>query len=244
MAFSQTVADEVFVKCGRHCCLCGMFAGQKMELHHIKQASDGGDDSIDNCIPLCLNCHAEVKAYNPRHPKGRKYTETELRGHRDKYFAQYSTIASPPAAIDAKDTFIDWFGKTSEEVIHPITWGFLDIDTELPLRSGNLILIAGYTGAGKSIYVQNIVRNNLKHGKSIVYFNLKESTELVLNNLIAAEALISVGKVHRNQLTSIEWQRLSMATNALNITNLKFVPYNPDISIQDQLIATVRNSQA
>lgn len=86
MGFPQKIADEVLVRCSRHCCLCGVYAGSKIELHHIKQVADGGDDSAENCIPLCLNCHAEVKAYNPHHPKGRKFTETELKGHRDKKY--------------------------------------------------------------------------------------------------------------------------------------------------------------
>ena len=63
MGFPQKIADEVLVRCSRHCCLCGVYAGSKIELHHIKQVADGGDDSAENCIPLCLNCHAEVKAY-------------------------------------------------------------------------------------------------------------------------------------------------------------------------------------
>lgn len=33
--------------------------------------ADEGDNSVDNCILLCFNCHAEVKSYNPKHPKGR-----------------------------------------------------------------------------------------------------------------------------------------------------------------------------
>lgn len=111
MGFPQSIADEVFVKCGRHCCLCGKYAGQKMELHHIKQAADGGADTVDNCIPLCLDCHAEVASYNPRHPKGRKYTETELKGHRDRVFKKYwvgsleddrSVSEEQLAAVDAQ----------------------------------------------------------------------------------------------------------------------------------------------
>ena len=244
MAFSQAIADEVFVRCGRHCCLCGVFAGQKMELHHIKQVADGGEDSIENCIPLCLNCHAEVKAYNPKHPKGRKYTETELKGHRDKYLAQYSTIASVPSAIGAEDTFMDWFDRSSEDACSPVVWGFRDLDTMLPLRPGNVVLVAGYTSSGKSIYTQSILRNNLKRTNNAVYFNLKENSEIILNNMIAAEGLIPVGNIHRNLLTTTEWQKLSFATSALNLTNLKFVPYNPDAPIPEQLISTVRNSQA
>jgi hypothetical protein len=57
-----------------------------MECHHIVQVKDGGDDSYDNCIPLCLNCHADVKAYNPDHPKGTSYSAFELKKHRDQWY--------------------------------------------------------------------------------------------------------------------------------------------------------------
>ena len=86
MSFSSSVSDEVLVKCGCRCCICHVFCGTKMELHHIKQHADGGEDTAENCIPLCLNCHAEVNAYNPHHPKGKKYTEAELIRHRDNWY--------------------------------------------------------------------------------------------------------------------------------------------------------------
>jgi hypothetical protein len=57
-----------------------------MELHHIDAAGDEGLDTFENCLPLCFDCHADVKTYNPRHPKGRKYTTTELRQHRDRWY--------------------------------------------------------------------------------------------------------------------------------------------------------------
>ena len=71
MSFPYKVSEDALVKCGRCCCICHRFCGIKIELHHIKQKADGGDDSFENCIPLCLNCHADVKAYNPHHPKGK-----------------------------------------------------------------------------------------------------------------------------------------------------------------------------
>lgn len=75
----------------------------KIELHHIKQQSEGGEDTFENCIPLCFDCHAEVKAYDPRHPKGRKFTETELRAHRDNWYrkvADSGGIIALPEHID------------------------------------------------------------------------------------------------------------------------------------------------
>lgn len=244
MGFSQAVADEVFVRCGRHCCLCGTYAGQKMELHHIIQAADGGDDSVDNCIPLCLNCHADVKAYNPKHPKGRKYTEVELKGHRDKYYAQYGTVSNIPSSIDATDTFMEWFDRSESYKKDNLMWGYSDLDKRLPLTPGTVILIAGYTGAGKSIFAQHIVRKNLLTSKRTVYFNLKDSSEQVLNNILAAESMVSVTNLQRNLLTAEEWQRLSYSTSALNIENLKFIPFDMTASTKEQIIAVIANSQA
>lgn len=86
MGFPNDVRTSVLTKCKRHCCLCGQYAGTYMELHHIRQKADGGDDTEENCMPLCFNCHAEVKSYNPHHPKGLKYNEQELKERRNQVY--------------------------------------------------------------------------------------------------------------------------------------------------------------
>ena len=60
MGFSDKVQAEALAACERRCCICHNFCGTKMTLHHIVQRADGGDDSFDNCIPLCLNCHEDM----------------------------------------------------------------------------------------------------------------------------------------------------------------------------------------
>ena len=86
MPFSREIADEALVACARRCCICRKFCGTRMQLHHILQEADGGSDTLDNCIPLCLNCHEEVGSYNPKHPIGRKFSSDELKQHRDVWF--------------------------------------------------------------------------------------------------------------------------------------------------------------
>ena len=43
---------------------CHRYCGFKMELHHIESRSKSQNDSIENAIPLCFECHAEVQLYN------------------------------------------------------------------------------------------------------------------------------------------------------------------------------------
>ena len=86
MSFSKKIVDEVLVKSGRRCSICNKFCGTKIELHHIKPKYQGGEDIFDNCIPLCFDCHADVGSYNSNHPKGKKYSEKELKMHREKLY--------------------------------------------------------------------------------------------------------------------------------------------------------------
>ena len=94
MGFPLKVRESVLLKCKRHCCLCGQYVGTNIELHHIKQKAHGGEDTEDNCIPLCFNCHAKMPA--PTHHKGCKYNESELKQRRDEI---YEHVKNKPIII-------------------------------------------------------------------------------------------------------------------------------------------------
>lgn len=86
MGFSDKVQAEALAACERRCCICHKFCGTKMALHHITQKAYGGDDSFENCIPLCLDCHEDMGKADPNHSTGKHYTERELRLHRDNWY--------------------------------------------------------------------------------------------------------------------------------------------------------------
>jgi len=99
MPFPKSVREEALVKAQRHCCVCHEFAGRSVNVHHIQQESDGGANTLENAIVLCLRCHAEAGHFNPKHPLGTKYAPSELIQHRDLWFeacsngsARYSNI--------------------------------------------------------------------------------------------------------------------------------------------------------
>ncbi|MDO8311401.1 MAG: HNH endonuclease [Sideroxyarcus sp.] len=103
MAFPPKIQEDALVACNRHCCLCHKFCGLKIELHHIVHKSEGGKDIADNCIPLCFDCHGDMRSYDHKHPKGHKYTANELIRHRDNWYAKVQGAPSPTydqAAVD------------------------------------------------------------------------------------------------------------------------------------------------
>lgn len=83
--FKRKEVAELLVKCRRRCCICHRFCGTKIETDHIDQAADSQNHSIENAIAVCFDCHAEIHAYNPRHPRGRKFTPEELRNHKKQW---------------------------------------------------------------------------------------------------------------------------------------------------------------
>ena len=85
MGFNREDVALLLANCHRRCCICHQFCGVKMETDHIIPRDDGGDDSIENAIPVCFECHAEIHSYNIKHPRGRKFTPDELRYHKDQW---------------------------------------------------------------------------------------------------------------------------------------------------------------
>lgn len=96
MPFSEHDREAILVACGRHCCICHKFCGTKIELHHIVLESEGGDNSLDNCVPVCFDCHADMRSYDHKHPKGTKYSRSEVRKHRDNWFEKIRTHNGRP----------------------------------------------------------------------------------------------------------------------------------------------------
>jgi hypothetical protein len=83
--FNRDEVDALLIRCHRRCCICHRYCGAKIETDHIVPKADGGDNSIDNALPVCFDCHAEAHAFNPSHPKGRPFTPNELRGHKEQW---------------------------------------------------------------------------------------------------------------------------------------------------------------
>jgi hypothetical protein len=118
MAFSTKVKEDVLVACGRHCCICHKFCGGKIEIHHIHTRGDGGDDEFDNAIALCFDCHADMTSYDHKHPKGTKYTESELKRHRNDWYKKVTANIG----IVSKGETIESDKKVYTRLIEILPW--------------------------------------------------------------------------------------------------------------------------
>jgi hypothetical protein len=87
MGFSQPIKTKVLIRCNRVCCLCRKHCGTNIEVAHVIAESQGGPNNEYNAIPLCFDCHQEIGAYDPVHPRGNRFTEVELRARQDEVYA-------------------------------------------------------------------------------------------------------------------------------------------------------------
>ncbi|NWF91435.1 MAG: HNH endonuclease [Syntrophaceae bacterium] len=101
MGFSKEIRTKVLIAAARHCCVCHRYKGVKVEVHHIIPEADGGDDSFENAIALCFDCHNDAGHYNNCHPRGSKFSPRELRLARDTWYKIVSEkYIHPPSEPD------------------------------------------------------------------------------------------------------------------------------------------------
>lgn len=127
--FSQAIREQVLVQAARHCSVCQRYKAVGIEVHHIVPRAEGGEDTEDNAIALCFDCHMAAGHYNPKHPKGTKFSPNELRGHKE----QWRRIVASGAISSA---------ESSEELLvtcrHVITSDQSALQNVLQLEKTNL----------------------------------------------------------------------------------------------------------
>ena len=116
MPFPPSVRKEVLVKSHRRCCVCHDFGGRSLNVHHIIQEADGGPNTLENAICLCLRCHAEAGHFNSRHPLGTKYSPEELRAHRDQWWDHCLQHPDEPFGLSLGVSFKKQGLKSSQEI--------------------------------------------------------------------------------------------------------------------------------
>ncbi|SKB65997.1 HNH endonuclease [Lachnospiraceae bacterium] len=134
MSSWSKVKEEVLVACKRYCCYCERYKGINIEVHHIVQRTDGGEDSFDNAIPLCFDCHSMIGSYNPKHPKGNKFSSGELKQIRDAFYVKVQDLPRYETYSEHDKNLIDEFKKSFTKYIEYC------IDTDFSAEPVNMYL--------------------------------------------------------------------------------------------------------
>ncbi|MCS7278874.1 MAG: replicative DNA helicase [Thermodesulfobacteriaceae bacterium] len=104
------------------------------------------------------------------------------------------------------------------ETITGIPTGFPDLDKMTAgFQRGDLIILAGRPGMGKTALALDIVRNACKLSKiGAAIFSLEMSKEQLSARLLCAEAKVNFQKFRTGNLETYEWQKIIQAANTLS----------------------------
>jgi hypothetical protein len=124
MGFPPKVKEDALIKSRRCCCICHKFAGLYTNVHHIIQEADGGPNTLENAVVLCLECHGQVGHYNKRHPIGDKYSPAEVKRHRDAWWewcekSPYAPLPHDPISLSPHEIRVtggEWDAKTALKI--------------------------------------------------------------------------------------------------------------------------------
>jgi len=123
------------IKCllwsNRHCCLCGKACGTDIEIAHILPRGRPRSWDIDNAIPLCYNCHAEIGRYSKAHPRGSKYRPEELKARREQIYEEQTRHLVPPIQLGVTQQIV---GTNEKRKLPDVGFNIAHLGDSLPVR--------------------------------------------------------------------------------------------------------------
>ncbi len=77
------------------------------------------------------------------------------------------------------------------------------------MHGGELILIAGRPGMGKSSFAVNIAEYvSISEKKTVAIFNLEMPKEQIVNRILCSQALVNSNKIRTGEITGEDWEKI------------------------------------
>jgi replicative DNA helicase len=101
--------------------------------------------------------------------------------------------------------------KASKGQIKYAKLGFLDLDRFFRMRHGNLSLLAGRPGDGKTAMLITIALNNANEGRKVLFFSLEMTMEEITARFLSQISDVPATRIMDGSMTGDEWDRHNKA---------------------------------
>jgi replicative DNA helicase len=124
-----------------------------------------------------------------------------------------------------------------------IRTGFQGIDKRINgFKKGDLIIVAGRPGMGKTTWALNIATQNILAGKTVLVFSLEMTNEQLMKKIICSQSGLAMDVLLTGDLTKNQWTDFQAAKEKIEKSNL-FVYDKSPITIET-LINKTKTIQA
>jgi replicative DNA helicase len=215
----------------------------------------GGDEylfSLTNVIPTVANMESYVQIVRDRSDVRRLLQachETLVQGY-GEYESAAALLASAERSIMevAKNQSRSPYEhvspivvRTFEQIVHSaetqqhitgLPTGFERLDRMTAgMHSGDLIIVAGRPGMGKTAFAMNVAVHACKARKAAVaVFSLEMPKEQLANRLLCGEGRVDAGKLRTGYLAREDWPRLTAAAERVSELPI-FIDDTPALSL-------------
>ena len=118
--------------------------------------------------------------------------------------------------------------------------GFADVDRLFRrLRGGDLLVLSGQPGVGKTSFALNLATNAAKSGTAVAFFSLEMSVTQLVQRILCAEARVNLGNLRAGRLQEGDWNSIVNAAAILSNLDL-YIDDTPGLTL-DQMRATARS---
>lgn len=111
--------------------------------------------------------------------------------------------------------------------------GFADIDARwMGMKPGNLIIVAGRPGMGKTTFVMNACEYNVRNGKSVLFFSLEMEGKELADKTLSSAGRLSFTRIMSGKLREDDWPKLSAGAGVMKDSKL-FVDDRHSLSVAE-----------
>ena len=135
---------------------------------------------------------------------------------------------APKEAKDILETVHAELMNAGTESQNIVRTGFQGIDSKIRgFKPGDLVIVAGRPGMGKTTWALNIASNNIYNGKNVLIFSLEMTNEQLIKKIISSESGISTDKMLSGELTSSDWKNFERSKERLSNCDLYIYDKSP-----------------
>lgn len=152
-------------------------------------------------------------------------------------------IGSPKDVAEILDLVEYELQNAGTEQQNIIKTGFKEIDNRINgFKKGDLIIVAGRPGMGKTTWALNIATNNILADKTVLIFSLEMTNEQLIKKIISSESGLSTDKMLSGQMSQTDWDNFARYKKKLSSKSLYVYDKSP-ITIET-LINKTKSIQA
>ena len=137
-------------------------------------------------------------------------------------------IGAPREIGDVLDSVKKELQDTEMIYKNLIQTGFNNIDKKIKgFKSGDLIVVAGRPGMGKTTWALNIATSNILKGKTVLIFSLEMTNEQLIKKIISSQSDLTMDVLIAGGLSDKQWKEFDLVNSELKQSSLYVYDRSP-----------------